>query len=97
MLEISPTVLIALGALTVALLWLLLGRRKPKRAEKWEKAEIMRQLLALSEKETGMTKAPAARSRITITRPVAARTATRPSVSVKANAKASLPARSKVR
>jgi hypothetical protein len=32
----------------------LLANRKPKRAEKWEKAEIMKQLLALSEREESM-------------------------------------------
>ena len=50
MFGISPTLMIALGVLTVAALFLMtpLGKRKRKRPEKWEKAEIMRQLLALS-------------------------------------------------
>lgn len=97
---ISPTVLIALAGLTVVALFLLtpLGTRKPKRAEKWEKAEIMRKLLALSENEPGMAKVPVARSRITITRPVSGRTPTRPaSVALKGTSKTSLPARSKAR
>src|ERR1700757_3959159 len=42
----------ALAALTLAVV--LLGSRKPKRAEKWEKAAIMKQLLALSEREESM-------------------------------------------
>ena len=46
MFGISPTLMIALGVLTVAALFLMtpLGKRKRKRPEKWEKAEIMRQL-----------------------------------------------------
>ncbi len=36
----------------------------PKRAEKWEKAAIMKQLLALSDRESGVSAiAPAVRSR----------------------------------
>jgi hypothetical protein len=87
---------IALGAavvLVLALVAKLLGR-KPKRAEKWEKAEIMRQLLALSEREnTGKPAAPSVRLRPSPTRPV-----TRPGTAhMKASAKTNLPARSKVR
>jgi len=55
-LDLSPTtfviVVAALAALTLAVL--LLASRKPKRAEKWEKAAIMKQLLALSEREESM-------------------------------------------
>jgi hypothetical protein len=39
---------------TLALAIVLLSSRKPKRAEKWEKAAIMKQLLALSEREESM-------------------------------------------
>jgi aspartokinase len=55
-LDLSSTtvviVLAALAALTLTLV--LLASRKPRRAEKWEKAEIMKQLLALSEREESM-------------------------------------------
>ena len=49
----SPGVVIALGVIAIAVLALVakLCFSKPKRAEKWEKAEIMRQLLELSERE----------------------------------------------
>jgi hypothetical protein len=45
-------VLAALAALTLTLV--LLVSRKPRRAEKWEKAQIMKQLLALSERDESM-------------------------------------------
>jgi hypothetical protein len=35
----------------------------PKKAEKWEKAEIMKQLLALAERENGTSAAAPSRSR----------------------------------
>lgn len=102
MFGISPTLMIALGVLTVAALFLMtpLGRRKRKRPEKWEKAEIMRQLLALSEQEATGRKPAAtqARTRPVVSRPMPARTPVRPAnIPIKANVKTALPARSKVR
>jgi hypothetical protein len=101
MFGMSPTVMIALVALATAALFLLtpLGRRKRKRPEKWEKAEIMRQLLALSDKETGARPATApARSRPAASRPAPTRTPMRPpNLPIKANVKTTLPAGSKAR
>jgi hypothetical protein len=92
----SRGVVIALGALAVALLTLLarLWLGKPKRAEKWEKAEIMKQLLALSERENSMARtAPSVRMRAPASRP-----AMRPgNAHLKATAKTTLPSRSKNR
>lgn len=73
MIGLSTTeVVIALAALvlvTVVLAKLFAG--KPKRAEKWEKAEIMKQLLALSEQESGRrVPAPAVRPRTQTPSPV---------------------------
>jgi type II secretory pathway pseudopilin PulG len=101
MFGLSPTVLIILVVLATAALFLLtpLGRRKRKRAEKWEKAEIMRQLLALSDQESGRKSAVAqARPRPATSRPMPTRAPLRPAnVPLKANAKTTLPARSKAR
>ena len=55
MLDLSSTtiaIMVALAATGLAVL--LLDGRKPKRAEKWEKAAIMKQLLAASEREESM-------------------------------------------
>jgi hypothetical protein len=99
MMDISSTgvvlVLAALAVVVLALAAMLFGR-KPKRAEKWEKAEIMKQLLALSEREESRQRpAPAA---VRMRTPVTARTATRPPTSpLKTTAKAAMPARSKAR
>ena len=101
MFGISPTTMIALAALATAALFLLtpLGRRKRKRAEKWEKAEIMRQLLSLSEQEMGARPAAStARARGATSRPTPTRAPMRPAnLPLKANVKTTLPARSKVR
>ncbi|HZS95379.1 MAG TPA: hypothetical protein VFA40_01260 [Terriglobales bacterium] len=101
MFGMSPTILIALAVLATAALFLLtpLGRRKRKRAEKWEKAEIMRQLLSLSEQEAGARPAASsARARTAISRPTPTRAPMRPSnLPIKANVKTTLPARSKAR
>jgi type II secretory pathway pseudopilin PulG len=101
MFGMSPTVMIALAVLATAALFLLtpLGRRRRKRAEKWEKAEIMRQLLALSEKEAGVRPPTSStRPRPATSRPTAARAAMRPAnLPIKANVKTTLPARSKAR
>ena len=92
----SPGFQVALGALGIlmfALLVKLLGG-KPKRAEKWEKAEIMKKLLALSEQEENLRRpAPAVRLRAP-----APRQASRPAAAhLKASTKTTLPARSKAR
>jgi hypothetical protein len=101
MFGMSPTVLILLAVLATAALLLLtpLGRRRPKRAEKWEKAEIMRKLLALSDQEASRKMATApARPRPAVSRPMPARAPMRPAnLPIKANAKTTLPARSKAR
>jgi hypothetical protein len=92
----SIGVRIALGALAVVVLALLakLCLGKPKRAEKWEKAEIMRQLLALSERENG----PARTSPSVRMRPSASRPTMRPgNAHLKAATKTTLPNRSKIR
>lgn len=101
MFGISPTVMIALAVLATAALFLLtpLGRRKRKRAEKWEKAEIMRQLLSLSEQEAGAksTVSPS-RARTATSRTTPTRAPMRPAnLPIKANVKTTLPARSKAR
>jgi len=67
----SPTVLMIVALLATAALFLLtpLGRRKPKRVEKWEKAEIMKKLLALSEQDPALASAaPSVRLRATTTK-----------------------------
>jgi hypothetical protein len=92
----SPGILIALGAVAVLLLALLLKLLggKPKRAEKWEKAEIMKKLLALSESEAKLRQpAPAVRLRAPAPRPTG-----RPSTAhLKASSKTTLPSRAKAR
>ena len=101
MFGMSPNVMIALAVLATAALFFLtpLGRRKPKRAEKWEKAEIMRQLLSLSEQETGARPMTSpARARAATSRPTPTRAPMRPAnLPIKANVKTTLPARSKTR
>ena len=99
MFGLSWTTWIALAVVGIGALFLLtpLGRRK-KKVEKWEKAEIMRKLLALSDQEAG-AKQPgaAARARASSSRP-AVRPSPRPGqMLVKANAKTTLPPRSKTR
>jgi hypothetical protein len=89
MIGLSTTeVVIALAALVIVTLVLAkLFAGKPKRAEKWEKAAIVKQLLALSEQESGSRfPAPAAR-------PMARSNQAR----LKTTAKATLPARVKAR
>ncbi|PYX36650.1 MAG: hypothetical protein DMG81_15705 [Acidobacteria bacterium] len=92
----SPGMLMALGAVAVLLLALLLKLLggKPKRAEKWEKAEIMKKLLALSESEANLRQpAPAVRLRAPAPRPTG-----RPSAAhLKASSKTTLPSRAKAR
>jgi hypothetical protein len=88
---------IALGVVALGVLVLVakVFAGKPKRAEKWEKAEIMKQLLALSEQEEGRrVAAPAtARSRSSVARPVM-----RPAqANVKMSSKVRVPVRAKAR
>jgi len=99
MMDISSTgVVLVLAALAVVVLALaaMLFPRKPKRVEKWEKAQIMKQLLALSEREESLRRpAPAA---MRMRAPANARNATRAATSpLKATTKAAMPARSKAR
>ena len=99
MMDISSTgVVLVLAALAVVVLALaaMLFPRKPKRAEKWEKAEIMRQLLALSEREENLRRPALTAMRMRA--PATARPATRPATSpLKANSKTAMPVRSKAR
>ena len=100
MFGMSPTVMIALAVVATAALFLLtpLGRRKPKRAEKWEKAEIMRQLLSLSEQEAGARPTASPARPRTTSRTSPTRAPMRPAnLPIKANVKTTLPARSKAR
>src|SRR6266481_10067296 len=88
---------IALGVVALGVLILVakVFAGKPKRAEKWEKAEIMKKLLALSEQEEGRrVPAPAAaRSRSSAARPVM-----RPAqANVKMSSKVRVPVRAKAR
>jgi len=99
MTDISSTgvvlVLAALGVVVLALIAMLFPR-KPKRAEKWEKAEIMKQLLALSEREESLRRpAPTA---VRVRASATARNAVRPATSaLKATTKTAMPVRSKAR
>lgn len=91
----SPVVLALAGCALLALaLVAKWSKRKPKRAEKWEKAEIMKKLLALSEQDAGLaTAAPSVRLRAPAAKP-----AMRPgNAHLKASVKTTLPARSKSR
>jgi hypothetical protein len=82
--------IVAIGVLAVAAMLLT---PKPKRAEKWEKAEIMKKLLALSEQEEGRRGAAAVKAR-----PQPARPVTRPAVAnLKATSKIATPVRAKAR
>src|ERR1700752_665802 len=99
MTDISSTgvvlVLAALGVVVLALIAMLFPR-KPKRAEKWEKAEIMKQLLALSEREESLRRpAPTA---VRVRASATARNGVLPATSsLKATTKAAMPVRSKAR
>jgi hypothetical protein len=97
MIDISSIrMVMALAGIGVAALALLLKvfARKPKRAEKWEKAEIMKKLLALSEQEGKLaTTKPSVRLRAPASKPTM-----RPSnAHLKAMASTTLPGRSKGR
>jgi hypothetical protein len=80
----------AIGVLTLAVKLLA---PKPKRAEKWEKAEIMKKLLALSEQEEGRRAAASVK-----VRPQPARPVTRPAgANLKATSKVATSVRAKAR
>ena len=74
MMGLSTGLVIALSVAALGILVLVakLFAGKPERAEKWEKAEIMKQLLALSEQEEGRRVAApaAAKARSSAARPV---------------------------
>lgn len=91
----SIGIVIALAVLAIVLLVLAkLCPGKRQRPEKWEKAEIMKQLLALSERENNMAvTAPSVRLHAP-----APRQGMRPSnAQLKTTAKTTLPIRSKTR
>lgn len=101
MIDLSSTwLLVALGALAILVLLLVmrLFPAKPKRAEKWEKAEIMKQLLALSEEEENRRlAAPASRAKAQPTRPAARPTPAPVKASAKTAPKVAIPVRAKAR
>ena len=107
MIDITPIELrVALAVLAIAVLVIVakMSRAKPKRAEKWEKAAIMRQLLALSDQEETRQAAAAAAAaerqraqsaraaRPSPTRVKAARRPAWPSVGARAGTATALPA-----
>src|ERR1700756_5055009 len=94
---LSTEVVLALAVAAIALLALvvLLFRRKPKRAEKWEKAEIMKQLLALSEEEEKNRAAQAMRARTQA--PLAKASMQHANVRMRVAGKGGLPVRAKTR
>jgi len=58
--------ILCIAVVTALAVGVVLARKyapKPKKAQKWEKAQIMKQLLALSENETGASAVAPARSR----------------------------------
>ncbi len=58
--------ILGIGIVTALALVAILARKyatKPKKAQKWEKAQIMKQLLALSEHEAGASAVAPSRSR----------------------------------
>lgn len=96
MIDITPIELrVALAVLAIAVLVIVakMSRARPKRAEKWEKAAIMKQLLALSEQEE-KRKAAAAAERL---RAQTARTARPSPTQVKAARRLAWQVRSKAR
>lgn len=90
----STGVVIALGVALVVLLFLLVDARKPKRAEKWEKAAIMKQLLERSDQEGLRQQATAPRPR---TSPAASAKTARPNPSMKRQGKPAFTTQSKAR
>jgi hypothetical protein len=95
----SIGVVIALAGLAIALLALFAKLwARPKPAEKWEKAEIMKQLLALSERENSLAAtAPSARLRAPASRQAIRSSKAPLKAPLKTTAKTSLPIRSKTR
>jgi hypothetical protein len=87
-------IVFAVAAIGVLALAAVLLAPKPKRAEKWEKAEIMKRLLALSEQEEGRRTA-AGTTRV---RPQPARPVARPvPANLRAPSKIATPVRAKAR
>jgi hypothetical protein len=96
----STGFMIALGVLAILVLMLVmkLFTTKPKRAEKWEKAEIMKQLLALSEEEEKRRlAAPVTRAKAQPVRPAARSTPATVKASAKPSPKVAIPVRAKAR
>lgn len=56
-------------ALAVFALWAKARAGRPAKAQKWEKADIVKQLLALSEREDGISAIAPSRSRTPLTSP----------------------------
>jgi hypothetical protein len=100
MIDLSSTwLLVALGALVILVLLLVMKLFPPKRkrAEKWEKAEIMKQLLALSEEEEKRRLgAPVTRAKAQPVRPAARSTPATVKAS-KPSPKVAIPVRAKAR
>ena|ERR1700746_1672241 len=94
---LSTEVMLALAVAAIALLTLVavLFPRKPKRAEKWEKAEIMKQLLALSDQEEKDRAAQAMRVRTQA--PLAKPAMQSANIRMRVGGKSVLPARAKSR
>ena len=95
----NPWLLVALGALAILVLMLVMKLfTKPKRAEKWEKAEIMKQLLALSEEEEKRRLgASVTRAKAQPVRPAARSTPATVKASAKPSPKVAIPVRAKAR
>ena len=60
---ISILCIAVVAALAVGIVLARKYAQRPKKAQKWEKAQIMKQLLAISENETGASAVAPARSR----------------------------------
>jgi hypothetical protein len=90
----TPVVIGAAGLATAGLaLVLKVCSPKPKRPEKWEKAQIMKQLLALAEQDPGLATAPSVRLRAPASKP----TGRAAYPHLKASTRTTLPPRSKAR
>jgi hypothetical protein len=95
----STGFMIALGVLAILVLMLVMKLfAKPKRAEKWEKAEIMKKLLALSEEEEKRRlAAPVTRAKAQPVRPAARPTPAMVKAPAKPSPKVGIPVRAKAR
>jgi hypothetical protein len=92
----SVGIVIALAVLVIAVLALLLKlfADKPNRAEKWERAEIMKQLLALSERDSSL---PASAPSVRLRPPASGQGMRTSNAHLKTTAKTTRPIRSKIR